>query len=126
VSADATISDSQVPDGGDPDFDGSSDDLGWPPDRGVGRPDAGPRVSVTLIATGSNDAWFHSEPPGLDCQGTGNFEVEIHSSWSVTAEPTADRVFKAWTQGPCATSTTSVCRFTVDESVTLKANYDRL
>ncbi len=117
--------DSGSMDRGEPDLDGGDLDLGGPLDRGVGRPDVGPRVSVTLIAGGSNDAWFRSEPPGLDCQGTGSFEVPVHSSWSVTAQPGADRIFTAWTQGPCDTSSTAVCRFTADESVTLKADYDR-
>lgn len=122
---DVSTPDVEPLDGGEPGQDGGDDDRGVPLDRGVVRPDVGPRVSVTLISAGSNDAWFHSEPAGLDCQGTGSFDVPVHSSWSVTAEPGIDRVFSRWTQGPCHTSTTAVCRFTADESLTLKADYDR-
>lgn len=97
------------PDDGGPDLDGG---------------DAGLEVVITLGMSGATDAWFHSRPAGLDCLGSGRFSVPYASVWEVEAASSPTRVFNRWTRGPCGTSTVAVCRFTADQDLTLRADYD--
>ncbi|MBK6683113.1 MAG: hypothetical protein IPG45_01455 [Deltaproteobacteria bacterium] len=95
-----------------------------PGDADLGNIDSGIEVVIELGMSGANDAWFHSQPTGLECLSSGRFSVPYATVWEVEAMPSPTRVFNRWTRGPCNTSTVSVCRFTADQDLTLRADYN--
>lgn len=96
----------------------SGRDGGGPSDRGV-------EYTVTLLISGGGSASFTSNPPGLDSDGGGMFQVAPGSSWTVTANPNGDWEFVEWRSGPCDSSTSRSCHFTVDADVLLRAYLKR-
>ena len=78
-------------------------------------------LSLSIGKTGSGDGTITSKPTGINCGNTCASNFKTGTKVTLTAKPNSDTLFTGWSGGGC--SGTSTCKVTMNDAVSVTANF---